>query len=225
MILTSSVNKEVFKEVMMSSKFLSLNPEKQERILNAALKEFAQKGYENASTNEIVKSAGISKGLLFHYFKNKKELYLFLYNHFTHVMVEEFFNELDLSERDIFERMKTLMILKNKLMAKHPEVFDFTVAASMETAEEVKEILNNTNTELIQASYSRLFDNIDISRFREGVDIQRTINIIMWTLQGISNQELEKAKRLNIVKPNFDEGFKEAEVYIDMMKKAFYKSV
>lgn len=209
----------------MTSKFSSINPEKQERILNAALKEFAQKGYENASTNEIVKLAGISKGLLFHYFKNKKELYLFLYNHFADVMVEEFFNELDLSERDIFERMKTLMILKNKLIAKHPEVFDFMVAASMETAEEVKEILNNTNTKLIQASYSRLFENIDMTMFRDGVDIQRAINIIMWTLQGFSNQELEKAKKLNTGHHDFDEAFKEAEVYIDMMKKAFYKSV
>lgn len=209
----------------MTSKFLSLNPEKQERILNAALKEFAQKGYENASTNEIVKSAGISKGLLFHYFKNKKELYLFLYNHFADVMVEEFFNELDLSERDIFERMKTLMILKNKLMAKYPEVFDFMVAASMETAEEVKGHLNNTNTELIQESYSRLFENIDMTMFREGVDIKRAINIIMWTLQGFSNQELEKAKMLNQPHHDFDEAFKEAEVYIDMMKQAFYKDV
>jgi TetR/AcrR family transcriptional regulator len=209
----------------MSSKFLSLNPEKQERILNAALKEFALKGYENASTNEIVKTAGISKGLLFHYFKNKKELYLFLYNHFADVLVKEFFNELDLGERDIFERMKTLMILKNKLMARHPEVFDFMVAASMETAKEVKEILNNTNPELIQASYSRLFENIDITKFRDGVDIKRAINIIMWTLQGFSNQELEKAKKLNQPHHDFDEAFKEAEVYIEMMKKAFYKAV
>lgn len=57
---------------LLFSKFLNLNPEKQDRILNAALKEFAQKGYQNASTNEIVKEAGISKGLLFHYFNNKR---------------------------------------------------------------------------------------------------------------------------------------------------------
>ncbi len=62
----------------MFDKFLTLDQEKQERILNAASKEFAQKGFVNASTNEMVKEAGISKGLLFHYFKNKKQLYLFL---------------------------------------------------------------------------------------------------------------------------------------------------
>ena len=60
---------------------MSLSEEKQQRILNAALKEFAQKGYKNASTNQIVKEADISKGLLFHYFKNKKQLFLFLYDY------------------------------------------------------------------------------------------------------------------------------------------------
>jgi TetR/AcrR family transcriptional regulator len=220
MKLTEVVNRIM--EGVMTSKFLSLNLEKQDRILNAALKEFAQKGYENASTNGIVKSAGISKGLLFHYFKNKKELYLYLYNHFADVMAKEFFNELDFSERDIFERMKTLMNLKSKLMARHPEVFDFMVAAAMESAEEVKELLNNANTELIHSSYSQLFENIDTTKFRDGVDIQRAINIIMWTLQGFSNQELEKAKALNKDLHDFDEAFTEAEVYIEMLKKAFY---
>ena len=208
----------------MSSKFLSLNPEKQERILNASLKEFAQKGYTNASTNEIVKSAGISKGLLFHYFSNKKELYLFLYNHFVDVLMEELFNELDFTERDIFERLKSLMILKNRLMARHPEVFNFMMSASMEASEEVKEALNNASTELMNTSFGRLFDNIDLAKFREGTDIPRTINIIMWTLEGFSNQELEKAKKLNKEFLDFDEAFKEAEVYIDMLKKSFYKS-
>jgi len=207
----------------MTSKFFSLNKEKQERILNAALKEFAQKGYENASTNEIVKLAGISKGLLFHYFNNKKELYLFLYNHFVEVLTEEFFNELDFSERDIFERLINLMILKSRMMIKYPEVFDFMMAASMETAEDVKNELASTNTELMHSSYARLFDNIDLEKFRDGTDISRTINIIMWTLEGFSNQELEKAKQLNKGIQDFDEGFIEAEVYIEMLKKSFYK--
>lgn len=46
-------------------KFNSLEAEKQERIINTALKEFARNGYDKASTNEIVKEAGISKGSLF----------------------------------------------------------------------------------------------------------------------------------------------------------------
>ena len=46
--------------------------EKKQKIYQAALEEFVEHGYQNASTNRITQRAGISKGLLFHYFKNKK---------------------------------------------------------------------------------------------------------------------------------------------------------
>ena len=46
----------------------NLKKEKQDRMINAALKVFAMNGYQKASTDDIVKEAGISKGLLFHYF-------------------------------------------------------------------------------------------------------------------------------------------------------------
>ena len=52
----------------MNEKFFDLKKEKQDRMINAALKAFAVNGYKRASTDEIVKDAGISKGLLFHYF-------------------------------------------------------------------------------------------------------------------------------------------------------------
>ncbi|GAB2497270.1 hypothetical protein GCM10008929_17930 [Alkalibacterium psychrotolerans] len=59
----------------MDEAFLSLDKEKQDRILDAAFQEFAEKGYEQASTNQIAKAAGIGKGTLFYYFKNKQNLF------------------------------------------------------------------------------------------------------------------------------------------------------
>jgi AcrR family transcriptional regulator len=61
----------------MFSKFLSLDREKQDRILNAAIKEFALKGYKNASTNEIVREAEISKGLLFIISRTRRSCFCF----------------------------------------------------------------------------------------------------------------------------------------------------
>jgi TetR/AcrR family transcriptional regulator len=58
-------------------KFMTMAEEKRERIIEAALQEFL-KGYMAASTDAIVKEAGISKGLLFHYFGSKRGLFLFL---------------------------------------------------------------------------------------------------------------------------------------------------
>ena len=60
--------------VIIYLKFQSLETEKRERIINAALKEFAKNGYDKASTNDIVKEAEISKGSLFNYFNSKNEI-------------------------------------------------------------------------------------------------------------------------------------------------------
>ena len=49
--------------------FEGLSEEKQARIINGALEEFTKNGFEKASTNVIVKNAGISKGALFKYFQ------------------------------------------------------------------------------------------------------------------------------------------------------------
>ena len=65
----------------MNEKFFTLSPEKQARITNAALEVFARNDYKHASTDDIAAKAGISKGLLFYYFRNKQSLYLYLYDY------------------------------------------------------------------------------------------------------------------------------------------------
>ena len=64
----------------MNEKFYSLSEEKQQKIINAGFFVFSQNSYKKSPMQEIADSAGISKSLLFHYFQNKKELYLFLWN-------------------------------------------------------------------------------------------------------------------------------------------------
>ncbi|EAC2466562.1 TetR/AcrR family transcriptional regulator [Listeria monocytogenes] len=50
--------------------------EKRLKILEAAMGEFTEKGYQAASTNKICEKAGVSKGLIFHYFGSKEKLYI-----------------------------------------------------------------------------------------------------------------------------------------------------
>ncbi|SMC86937.1 TetR/AcrR family transcriptional regulator [Papillibacter cinnamivorans] len=47
-------------------------------LLEAALEEFSEKSYEDASLNAILRGAGISKGVFYYHFADKKALYLFL---------------------------------------------------------------------------------------------------------------------------------------------------
>lgn len=208
---------------LLPSKFFNIDEEKQQRILNAALNEFAQKGYDHASTNEMVKAAGISKGLLFHYFKNKKELYLFLHEHFIAVLLEEFFNEEQFAEPDVFERLKNIMILKSQLMKKYPEIFTFFVSAYTETSSEIKNELDYSHHELMQSSYTKIFENIDTTMFKENIDMKRAIQIVFWTLEGYSNQVMEKVKHSGQSDNDFTAEFAEADRYIQILKTAFYQ--
>ncbi|SCJ11356.1 Fatty acid metabolism regulator protein [uncultured Clostridium sp.] len=52
------------------------NVEVKEKIIKAAIEEFAENGYKAASTNSICKKAKVSKGLIYYYFKSKEEIYL-----------------------------------------------------------------------------------------------------------------------------------------------------
>ncbi len=47
-----------------------------EKILAAALELYTEKGYHNTTVDEIAKRAGVSTGIAYRYFKNKKEILL-----------------------------------------------------------------------------------------------------------------------------------------------------
>ena len=46
-----------------------------QRILEAAFEEFASKGYDGASLNAVWAEKSISKGIIYHHFKDKDEIY------------------------------------------------------------------------------------------------------------------------------------------------------
>ncbi|MZK50554.1 MULTISPECIES: TetR/AcrR family transcriptional regulator [Clostridium] len=207
----------------MVSKFLNLDSEKQNRILNAAINEFAEKGYENASTNEIVKKAGISKGLLFHYFKNKKQLFLFLYDYCIDVSMTEFYKKIDLNERDFFVRLRQIHLIKAELLNKYPKMLKFIEVANMEKSSDIENDLNTINKEELESASKRVFDGIDLSKFRYGIDIEKAINVVIWSFQGFNAKVLEEAKLSSSKQINYDKAFIEAEAYTEMLKSCFYK--
>jgi AcrR family transcriptional regulator len=60
---------------MPRPRFHKLPPDQQQAILRAALAEFAAHGFNAASLNRIIHTAGISKGSMYYYFDGKEDLY------------------------------------------------------------------------------------------------------------------------------------------------------
>lgn len=200
--------------------FNQLQQVKQDKIINSALKIFAQDGYEKASTNEIVKVAGISKGSLFNYFSTKKELYLFLLDYTTEVF-NEIYGTVDLTQRDLFERLKQIGKTKFKIMRKHPQLFNFLKSTRQETSDTVLRELNNFKAESIEDGINIIYQNIDYEKFNETFELGKVIEIINWTMLGFSEKQLKQVDTFeNLTVDSLDAW----DQYATILKKVFYKT-
>jgi len=79
--------------------------EKRQELIDAAIKEFGEKGYENASLNNILKEARISKGTFYYHFDNKEDLYMYLISIF--INEKKSFFASNVKAEDIYNRYVT----------------------------------------------------------------------------------------------------------------------
>lgn len=207
----------------MFTKLLNLEPKRRDAIINAALKEFASKGYDDASTNVIAKESGISKGLLFHYINTKKDLFLFLFDYCNQVLKEEYFDLINFNERDILERFRQTYLLKVDVIHKYPRIFEFIKAALLTETNEVKKELEERKKMGQSSGYEIMFENIDDSKFREGLDVEKCKKLIFWAIMGYSTYRLEEIRNLEIDDLDFEEIRIEFDSYLDELRKSFYK--
>ncbi|MBR1441876.1 MAG: TetR/AcrR family transcriptional regulator, partial [Lachnospiraceae bacterium] len=120
----------------MNDRFFDLKKEKQYRMISAALKIFAENGYRNSSTDDIVKEAHISKGLLFHYFDSKLGLYSFLYSYSVRYLAMEIDSAVGKEERDFFKLYRGIEQAKFMVLRNYPYMKLFLDNAQHETVSE-----------------------------------------------------------------------------------------
>ncbi|MEJ9210602.1 TetR/AcrR family transcriptional regulator, partial [Bacillus smithii] len=56
----------------------------------------------------------------------------------------------------------------------------------------------------------------------QGLDINRAIKIIMWTMEGLSNEQQKKLKQFSLGHFNMDEILSELDHYLNLLKASFY---
>lgn len=207
----------------MFEKLLNLEPNRREEIINAALKEFATKGFDDASTNVIAKEAGISKSLMFHYVNNKKDFFLFLYDYCLEIIKKEYFDLVDLSEEDIFERLRQAYLLKVKILKKYPWIFDFSKVVVYTDSESVNNELTERKKKLEENSLLNFYGDIDISKFRYNLDVEKSKQLIYWAVGGYANQILEEMRNNKNYNVDYEKIGIEFDGYLNELRKSFYK--
>lgn len=207
----------------MFSKFLSLESERRNTILNAALREFAGKGFDDASTNVIAKESGISKPLMFHYVNNKKDFFLFLYDYCLDILNREYFDQINVHEKDIFERLRQTCLLKIQVMQKYPWIFDFVKVAVLTDSNMVKDELKKRRKMVETSSYERFYGDIDTSKFRSELDVEKAKRLIFWAVGGYAGELLEKFRGTDAPVCDFEKIRAEFDSYLNELRKTYYK--
>ncbi len=208
----------------MTTKLLDLEPLRRNAILNAALKEFALKGFDNASTNVIAKDAGISKALMFHYVNNKQELFLSVYDYFAELLDKEYFMKMDFSKKEVFTRLRQSYLLQIDLIKQYPWVFEFDKLSIATKSEEFNKELEKRANKKQSACNHQIFDMIDVSKFRAGLDIEKCKQFIIWINIGFTNQILDDIRNLGASNPDYNHIITTLDEYFDELKKIFYTS-
>lgn len=217
MIIDQNSQREV---VIMTEyeKFLELPNEKQLKIINAGFEYFGKYGYKGANAEDIANRAGISKGLLFYYFKNKESYYLFLCEFCQNLMLESF-QETDFQEiTDFFELIDFATKAKLKIITEYPFITDFSVNLiadkSIKVGSKSEEYVNNA----IYNSFDIYFKNIDFTPFKEEIDVKKIYQMMLWLSEGYINEK----KRINtpIVLEDFLSDF---ALWKALFKKICYK--
>lgn len=216
----------------MYSAFEKQPQEKKELIINVAIEEFVKNGYEKTSTDIITSRAGISKGILFHYFKSKKNLYLYLVNYSMDLLTEKSMGALkEVKSEDFFERVNEIYLLKHQIMGPYIKetqlLTDSFFNPPVAVNEEMKKIITkyyDTYQKEFMLEHIYLKDLIQKDRLREGVTVDKAINMTMFICEQLGNkyQTLYKNKQYDFfTEPDPLVG--ELEDYLKMIKYGVYK--
>ncbi|WP_033543179.1 TetR/AcrR family transcriptional regulator [Planococcus sp. CAU13] len=204
-------------------KFKGLDEEKQQKILDASLKEFAEHGYEKASTNRIVKEAGIGKGMLFYYFTSKKDLYEYLTEYSLDFTVDKYFQRVDTSETDFIERLKKTAQVKMEAQMENKNVFNFLGTFMLSPGADMPPHIQKKYEHMLEMGNRMIYEGIDLSLFRDDVDVEKAFRLIRWSIEGYQNELLHKLEGQNIAHVDFAPYWDEFYEYLDILKKSFYK--
>jgi len=151
--------------------------DRREELLEAALDEFIAKSYEEASLNNMIKTAGISKGTFYYHFQDKQALYLSLMQsvvaakmEFLDRRMKDYIHNEDLS---IFENLKLQARFGVEFAKDYPKYFLLGMMFIKEKGNEIYKVTMNMYGDTSDNFYEKLMEMaIKKGDIREGVSIR-----------------------------------------------------
>ncbi len=174
------------------------NSDSRDRIIEASFQEFGRHGYEGASTNQICQAAGISKGLLYHYFKSKENLFFSVCDRCIQDLENVF-------EKDWFEGKKSdldaLLFFYQKqaeFFLTHPDHYHILTQILNSSCESVESYISEKQKKYREQVGLALRLFLSRSRIRAGVDKELALEIMLEMVSNLQNRYLDSIHRQQI---------------------------
>lgn len=116
--------------------------EKRQRILEAALKVFAQRGFFNAKVSEVAREASVADGTIYLYFKNKDDLLISLFEDRMEFLIRRLHEILDATEGSAVTLIRTLIRAHLQIAVEWPDLAEFITVELRQSSKFVKEYEN-----------------------------------------------------------------------------------
>ena len=168
----------------MNEKFYSLPEEKRQRIMNSGYRVFSRNSYKKSPVGEVALEAGISKSLLFYYFHNKRDLYLFLLDEACRLTIQTLEEEKCYEQEGFFDKMYKGMKAKVKIMKQYPDLTAFVMKAFYEKDPEVAGAIQKSYREALNGKAKTTLLCQSSEEFREGLNLEMMYKDMYWASGG-----------------------------------------
>lgn len=169
------------------SKKIVKDPVKEQAMLHAAMQLFAQSGYRETKTADVVTAAGVSKGLLFHYFNNKAGVYEACYDTaatFFYTMID---HSIWTESQDLTAMVVNATKYKMEIQLKYPIEFGFLMRAYTEMNQLPEPLGTKLKTKVskdFSTNVGLMNPVVDRLPLRQGVEREDVILLLNTFLQG-----------------------------------------
>ncbi|MCR8842364.1 TetR/AcrR family transcriptional regulator [Paenibacillus sp. SC116] len=195
-----------------------------EKVLEACMSVFAQHGYKNTSTIMLAEAADISKALIFHHFKSKKNLYLSLMEHCITKIRFKLGVDAIIEHGNFFEVIEKITLLKFDYYRKYPTEYKFVFEAFYAVPEELKKEIEERygigSAERYQL-LEQLFEKVPL---KDGVDRNHAFELLMIAIEHFDKKFISEVTDIEAIDEEYGPNFlKEMNLYHRMIRLGIAK--
>ncbi len=169
-----------------------------ESIFNSAIKFFGEKGYDGTSINDITKDANISKGIVYHYFKNKDELYIYC----LEKTLDSYVEFIDIDKRNDIS-VDEFLSMRGNFFREYPQYKSMFQHVILEKPSHLQEEIKEKKVKLFEINrkvYSMALEGITLGQGVEKEDTMRFLEMIQYSTPMMFGEEESNEDACNLFK-------------------------